>query len=75
MSVPIHKKGNKQCMVNYYTVLLLTICGKIFERIIFNPGLEFAEKKKLLFPSQSGFRPNNPCENQLLSISQNIYQI
>ena len=74
MSVPVHEKGDKQCMVNYYTVLLLAICGKISERILFNPALEFVEKK-LLFPSQSGFRPNDPCENQLLSISHNIYQI
>ena len=32
--VPIHKKGDKQ---NYRPVSLLPICGKIFERIIFNP--------------------------------------
>ena len=62
-------------MVNYWTVSLLPICGKIFERIIFNPAFEFLEKKKkLLSPSQSGFRPNNSCENQLLSTVHNIYE-
>ena len=28
----IHKKGEKQCMVNYFPVPLLPICGKDFER-------------------------------------------
>ena len=32
--VPIHKKGNKQFMVNYCPVLLLPICEKIFERLV-----------------------------------------
>ena len=39
--VPIHKKGNKQFMVNYCPVLLLPICAKIFERLIFNPVFPF----------------------------------
>ena len=32
--VPDHKKGDKQCMVNYRPVLLFPICSKIFEKII-----------------------------------------
>ena len=35
--VPIHKKGGMQLLQNYQPVSLLPICGKIFERIIFNP--------------------------------------
>ena len=71
--VPIHKKGDKQCIVNYHPVLLLPICGKIFERLIFNPVFEFLEENKLLSPNQSGFRPNDSCKNQLLSIVHSIY--
>ena len=71
--VPIHKKGDKQCIVNYHPVLLLPICGKIFERLIFNPVFEFLEENKLLSPNQSDFRPNNSCENQLPSIVHSIY--
>ena len=61
--VPIHKKGDKQCMVNYRPVSLLPICGKIFERLIFNPVFEFLHENKLLSPNQSGFPPNDSCEN------------
>ena len=60
-------------MVNYRPVSLLLICGKIFERLIFNPVFEFLEENKLLPPNQSGFQPNDSCENQLLSIVHSIY--
>ena len=60
-------------MGNYRPILLLPICGKIFERLIFNPVFEFLEENKLLSPNQSGFRPNDSCENQMLSIVHSIY--
>ena len=34
--VPCYKKGNKQNLKNYRPVSLLPMCGKIFERLIFN---------------------------------------
>ena len=39
--VPIHKKGDKQMLQNYCPVLLLPICGKILERLMFNEMFEF----------------------------------
>ena len=71
--VPIHKKGGKQLLQNHWPVSLLPICGKIFERIIFNPIFEDLEKNSLLWPNQFGFHPFDSCENQLLSIVHDIY--
>ena len=34
--VPVHKKGDKQILKNYRPVFLLHICGKTFERLIYN---------------------------------------
>ena len=34
--VPIHKKGDKQCLENYRPISLLPICSEIFERLIYN---------------------------------------
>ena len=34
--VPIHKKESKQLVKNYRPVSLPPICGKIFERLIYN---------------------------------------
>ena len=70
---PIHKKGDKQIINNYRPVSLLPICGKIFERLIFNSLFEYLEKYKLLSAHQSGFQANDSRVYQLLSIVHNIY--
>ena len=46
---------------------------KIFERTIFNDIFLFLENNNLLTPKQSGFRSNDSCVNQLLSIVPSIY--
>ena len=61
----IHKIGDKKVINNYRPVSLLPICGKIFERLIFN---SLFEKYKLLSAHQSGFGANDSCVAQLLSI-------
>ena len=70
---PIHKKGDKQIVNNYRPVSLLPICGKIFERLIFNPLYQFLEEHKLLSIHQSGFCCNDSCINQLLFIVRALY--
>ena len=46
--VPIYKKGDKHLLQNYRPVSLMPICSKIFEKIIFNPILDFLEEKSSL---------------------------
>ena len=70
--VPIHKKDDKQNVKNYRPVLLLPICGKIFERLIYNVMYDFLTENDLLSPNQSGFRSGDSCINQLLSINHEI---
>ena len=72
--VPVHKKGDKQIVDNYRSVSLLPILGKLFERIIFNSIFEYLEENNLLCPNQSGCRPSDSCEYQLLSILHEIYK-
>ena len=71
--MPIYKKGDKQPLQNYWSVSLLPICGKIFERFFFSPIFQYLEKNNLLCPNQSGFRPFDLCEKQLLSTVYDIY--
>ena len=45
-----------------------------FERVIFNSIFEYLEENNLLCPNQSGFRPSDSCEYQLLSILHEIHK-
>ena len=72
--VPVHKKNDKQCLNNYRPISLLPICSKIFERLIFNEMFEFFIENNLISQHQSGFKPDDSCINQLLSITNEIHQ-
>ena len=72
--VPVHKKGDKQILKNYRPVSLLPICGKIFERLIYNNLFEYFIENDLMSQNQSGFKPGDSCINQLISITHEIYQ-
>ena len=41
---PIHKKGDKQTIKNYRPVSLLPICGKLFERLLYDTMFNFFSK-------------------------------
>ena len=69
---PIDKRDDKKTINNYRPGSLLPICGKIFSRMIFNSL--YVEQNKLLSVHQSGFRSNDSCVNQLLSIVHNLYK-
>ena len=46
--VPIHKKGDKKTVLNYRPVSLLPICGKIFERLLYNEMPNFFVENYLI---------------------------
>ena len=70
---PIHKKGDKQNIKNYRPVSLLPICGKIFERLIFNKRFMYFCTNKLILKNQSGFQPGDSCINQMLPVTHKIF--
>ena len=61
-------------ITNYRPVSLLPICGKVFEKIIFNSLFVYLNNNNLLNSNQSGFRPGDSCVNQLISITHGIYK-
>ena len=70
--IPIHKKGDKQTVMKYHLVSFLPICGKMFERLLYNEMLNFLLENHLISPKQSGLRLGDSCINQLLSINHEI---
>ena len=71
--VPTYKKNNKQLVKNYRPISLLPICGKVFERLIYNKLFNFFQENNLTSPNQSRFEPGDSCTNQLLAITHEIY--
>ena len=72
--IPIFKKGDKQSIKNYRPISLLPICGKIFEKIIFNNLYGYLNSNHLITKNQSGFRPGDSTSNQLLYLVNEIHQ-
>ena len=60
-------------MLFQFIILLLPICGKIFERLLYNETFDFFLTNHLISTNQSGFIPGDSCINQLLSINHGIY--
>ena len=71
---PIHKKDDKQIIKNYRPISLLPICGKIFEKIIFNNLYNYLITNKLITKNQSGFCPGDSTTNQLLYLINEIHE-
>ena len=72
--VPIYKRDDKQFLRNYRPVSLVPACGKILEKAIFDKMFQFFINNKPIAKNQSGFKPRDPCINQLLSITRDIYK-
>ena len=70
---PVFKKGDKQLVENYRPISLLPVCGKIFEKIIFNDLYIYLTKNNLISKHQSGFRPGDSTTNQLLYLINEIH--
>jgi hypothetical protein len=70
---PVHKKNSRQEKTNYRPISLLPICGKIFEKIVFDALYTYLMANGLLSKNQSGFRPGDSTINQLLAITTEIY--
>ena len=60
-------------MKNYHPVSLLPLYGQILERLMLNEMFEFFMENKLISTSQPGFKADDSCINQLLSITHEIY--
>ena len=70
----MHKKGDKQVVNNCRPVSLLPICSKILEKIVLDSMMRFLNENKFLSNAQSGYRPPDSCECQVLLIVHDIYK-
>ena len=72
--IPIFKKGYKQLIRNYRPISLLPICGKMFEKIIFNNLYNHLITHHLITKQQSGFRHGDSTTNQLIDLVSDFHR-
>ena len=63
---------DKKYPLNYRTITLLEVPGKIFEKIINDRFMRYLEENNILHPDQYGFRKNKGTETALLRIYEQI---
>lgn len=71
---PVYKKGDSNIVSNYRPISLLSIIGKILERIVFKHLYNFCKDNKLLTWRNSGFKPLDSAMNQLIYMTDIIYK-
>ena len=65
---PIHKKNAQNVRTNYRPVSLLSVVGKVLERIIFKYVFNYFRDNFILSVFQSGFLPGRSTVTQLLEV-------
>ena len=63
---PLHKGGPTNDLNNFRPISILPVLSKLFEKHVHESLLAFLEQYKLLYSTQSGFRPKHSCETALL---------
>ena len=72
--IPIHKKNAKDIVSNYRPISLLPLCGKIFEKVIYDSLYEYIYKNKFISDKQSGYKRGDSTVKQLISITNEIHK-
>ena len=72
--IPIHKKNEKNLANNYRPISLLPICGKIFEKLIFENIYPYIFSDNFIYDNQSGYKRGDSTIKQLLAITHDIHQ-
>ena len=58
---PLHKGGPTNDLNNFRPISILPVLSKLFEKHVHESLLAFLEQYKLLYSTQSGFRPKHSC--------------
>ena len=57
--IPLYKGGDSKYLVNYRPVSVLPVFSKIFERLMYDPIMEFLTENYILYNLQFGFRKHH----------------
>ena len=68
---PLYKDGDNRDPMNYRGITLLSIVGKVYNRVLGNRLMSFAERGRLgIVEEQGGFRPERGTEDQIFILTE-----
>ena len=70
----MYKKNDKTCVTNYRPISLLPCSSKVVERLVYNELYDYCSKFNLLSEKNSGFKKLDGTINQLINLTNKIYQ-
>jgi len=70
--VPVHKGGDHSVVRNYRPISLTSVVCKQMEYVIAGYIWQVWEDRDWLYKGQHGFRPGYSCENQIITVCQDI---
>ena len=70
--IAIHKKGSTDNPSNYRPISLLSVFGKIFEKLMHKRLYNFLEINEIIYPLQFGFRKKHSTTYTLISMTEHI---
>ena len=69
--VPVHKKSSRSDPKNYRPISLLSVVGKVFERVVATVICHHLSENYLLSSQQFGFRPGRSTSDMLMLLTKN----
>ena len=63
---PSNARKQTLLLKDYRPKFLLSISGKVLERLLYKPMSEFLMRNNLITPNQSGFKTGDSCVNQII---------
>ncbi len=66
------KRGNKKQTINYWSISIMSVVIKLFEKIIRKKMVAFLEVNKIIMENQQGFRSNRSCLTELLDLFNDV---
>ena len=66
----LHKKGDPKVANNYRGITLLSVVGKLTNKVIANRLISAAEEHALLHEAQNAFRPGRSTDDHIFTLSQ-----
>ena len=70
--IPVHKKGSTKDVNNYRPISLLSIFGKIMEKLMATRLTNYLEIHNIIYENQFGFRAGFSTTHSLISITETI---